>query len=137
MKRQLFLISFLLLSVSTHLSAQKTNIHKSPDDTYRQALEFYNKQLYSVSFDRFQETADQLRDKESLKYAECRYFMAMCSYELLNKDAEYQLISFIKDFPENSRVETASFYLANIQFREKRFRKAYEQYCKTGSCHIG
>jgi len=137
MKRQLFLIFFLLLLVTTHLSAQKTNIHKSPEDTYRQALDFYNKQLYSVSYERFRETADQLRDNESLMYAECRYFMALCAYELLNKDAEYQLISFIEDFPDNARVEPASFYLANIQFREKRFRKAYEQYAKLDPVILG
>jgi len=112
------------------MSAQKTAIYETPESVYRQALELYHKQLYSAAFDRFMRVTGLLSDKEQLMYSESSFLMAVCAYELLNNDAEYRLKTFISEYPENARTEPAYFYLANIYYRDKKHKKAFEQYEK-------
>ncbi len=130
MKRSLFLTCLLLLFVAADISAQKTEIHQKPESIYREALDLFHKQLFSAAFDRFMMVSELISDKENLLYAESNYHMAVCAYELLNDDAEYLLEAFIQKYPENARKELANFYLANIQYRGKRYKKSYEKYSK-------
>jgi TolA-binding protein len=130
MNRQLFLFSAIFLLTVLCLSGQKTLIHDNPEHIYRQAGELFEKQLYPAAFKRFEQVTALMDDKEDLMYAESIYFMAVCAYELLNNDAEYRLESFIESYPANARSEKAFFYLANVQYREKRYKKAFEKYSK-------
>jgi TolA-binding protein len=130
MKRYLFLTCILLFLTSVDISAQRTEIHKNPESIYREALDLYHKHLYSAAFDRFMIVTELVSDRENLVYAESSYHMGVCAYELLNNDAEFRLETFIQDYPENARKELAYFYLANIQYREKRYKKSFEKYSK-------
>lgn len=128
MNRKSFFTTVFLFLTAVCLMGQKTVIHETPGSVFRQATELYQKQLYSAAFSRFMIVSGMVKDKESLVYAESQFYMAVCAYELLNKDAEYRLESFIKKYPENALKENAFFYLANIQYREKRYKKALEKY---------
>jgi TolA-binding protein len=128
MKQRIISGIFFMMFIVVSAHAQKTSIHNSPEDTYRNGLELFHKQHYSAAYDRFMRVTDQVSDKESLLYSECLYHMGVCAYELLNNDAEYLLETFINDYPQNARTEMAGFYLANIQYREKRYKRALEKY---------
>ncbi len=128
MKRIIFLIVAAGILNTVQTFGQKTTINKSPENIYRQGSEFFHKELYSAAFDRFMRVTEMLDDKESVMYAECRYHMAVCAYELLNLDAMYRLESFIEEYPENTRKESALFYIANIHYRDKKYKQAVEQY---------
>lgn len=127
MKKQILLI-ILLLSLSVSNFAQKTLSHKSPENEYKLAQNLFNKELYSAALELFTEVGNKIKDKNSLLYADCKFHIAVCSYELLNNDAEYLLSSFIRDFPENASTIRAEFLLANLYYRDRKYSKAQKLY---------
>ncbi len=128
MNRKSFFTTGLLFLAVLCLWGQKTAIHSNPESFFRQANALYLKQLYSASFSRFKAVTEMTPDRESLMFAESQFYMAVCAYEMLNKDAEYMLETFIIRYPENALKERAYYYIANIQYREKRYKKAIEKY---------
>jgi TolA-binding protein len=128
-QRIVFIVSAILFAEISF--AQKTAIYNSPDQIYRQAGVYFEKELYSAAFDRYFKVTELTADKESLMYGSSVYYMAVCAYHLLNYDAEYRLQRFIEDFPENAYTGKAQFFLANIQYREKRYQKAFDKYQET------
>lgn len=128
MKTHIIIACFLMLSLSETGFTQKTAVFQSPGDIYRFAEELYEKELYSSAYVQYYLVTEMLSDKQSLMYANCRYHMAVCSYQLLSRDAEYKLLEFVEEFSENAYREKAFYYLGNIYYREKKFAKAIEIY---------
>lgn len=126
--RNKILLFLVLLNFSFAIQAQQTLIYKSPYQEYRLALDLVEKQMYSKALVLFTEVSQKIEDKNSLMYADCKFYIALCSYELLNNDAEFLLENFINTFSENANIVRAEFLLANLHYRERRFSKALKLY---------
>ena len=59
--------------------------------------------------------------------AELKYFEAISTARLGQKDAEQKLNQFTRDFPAHSRVATARFEMASLSYRNKNYQKTVDQ----------
>jgi tetratricopeptide (TPR) repeat protein len=59
--------------------------------------------------------------------AELKYFEAISTARLGQKDAEQKLNQFTTDFPAHSRVATACFEMASLSYRNKNYQKTVDQ----------
>lgn len=109
-------------------TAQPTQIFNQPDANLRTAVRLYEQERYVAAKRQFEKIIDQVfppSDVEAEKrlYREARFYRALSSAQLRQKDADFQLLSFIEDFPEALEVNEAKFYLGQFYFISKKYRE--------------
>lgn len=109
-----------ILNFSLSFFAQKTLYYTDENSLFKKATELYDAKNYSNAYQLFEKYLN-LPLKETLLSTDAEYFKALCAYHLANKDAEIQLVNFIEKYPENARVNNALFYLADINFKKKKY----------------
>jgi TolA-binding protein len=124
----LFIIFFVLTAVC--LQAQKTAVYKQPSATYRDAIELFEKEKFGAAREMFNKLILQINDNKSVITADATYYAAVCAAELFNKDAEYELKSFIRNYPENSKINLAWFRLGSYQYAIAKYKPAVESFDK-------
>ena len=125
--------SFLLF-FSSNVIAQKTAINNDADYNFKKAVELFEKQKYGFSQKYFD---DYLSNREyNLMLTDADYYSAVCAMELFNKNAEYKINYFVKNFQESSRLEYLYFYMSKLQYREKKFKNAIEWFEKIDTYYL-
>jgi TolA-binding protein len=112
------------------LFAQKNLVYLEPNNEYQQGLELFNKEKFNAAQECFYKTIDAINDEQSEIRISSEYYAAICAIELYNNDAEYQLLKFISNHPENSKVKLANFQLAKLQYRQKKYNDASKTFEK-------
>ena len=126
------LSSIILLSLffCRIAGAQQTEIYHEPDLLYKKAVELLEKEKYSGARDFFNQYL--LVPNGSINNRiNGYYYKAVCSYELFRPDAAALFYSFIDEYPESLKNSLAHFYLARINYREKKYRNAIPHFEKT------
>ena len=118
---------FWILSVF-FATAQPTQIFNQPDAGMRTAIRLYEQERYVAAKNQFEKIIDEIfppSDLESEKrlYMEARFYRALSATQLRQKDADFQLLSFIEDFPAALEVNEAKFYLGQFYFISKKYRE--------------
>jgi TolA-binding protein len=131
-KMKMRLITVLLFLVSaTSIFAQRTQAYNEMENLWETAGSLYEKGMYVPA----QKLYTQILLHEGKEYSaykdDAAYYIALCSMNLFNKDAEFQITSFIEDHPESRNSNNASFQMANFEFRNKDYKDAIEWYEKT------
>ena len=127
-----FLIVTLLLSFNLHLFSQQTQKYKDEINySYNTAKDLYERGMYVSAQKIFVQILMSEGEDYSFYRDEAAYYIAMCSMNLFNWDAEYQLNNFIETHPESYNNNSASFQMANYHFRNKKYKNAIEWYEKT------
>src|SRR5688572_4421551 len=111
-------VLFLVLN-GLSLSAQRTAIYADPDALYKKGVELFDKKQYVSAQESFTEYAHKTRSTE-LK-ADALYYAAACGIELFNKDSEWLMREFIRNYPASNRLNSAYNYLATSSFRKKKY----------------
>ena len=131
-----FLMKFLikclvpvLIFSSLNMVSQRTAIYADADFLYKEGVELFDKKQYVSAQKNFQTFA--ATTKSSLLKADATYYAAACAIELFNKDGEWLMREFIKLYPESNRINRAYFYLANSNFRKKKYPETIEFLEKT------
>jgi len=133
MKKFLLIISVIILFFSINVQTafgQQTAVYDNPQANYRLANELFNKEKYSASQEMFSKVIDAIKTEESEMRTNAEYYDAICAYKLYNKNAGFKLHEFINNHPESSKLQNACFTLANLYFRNKKYKKAIEWYNK-------
>src|SRR5688500_7134123 len=123
MNARSLLISALFVAVATVATAQRTLVYDNPDMQFRTGIELFEKEKYASAQAAFKDIINS-RASSDLLESDAFYYSAICAASLLNKDAEYQLITFVKKYPENPKVNRAYFELGRIYYRHKRYKDA-------------
>lgn len=121
----------LLILCATVAFAQKTQAYNEMENLWKTAGSLYEKGMFVPA----QKLYTQILLHEGKEYSaykdDAAYYIALCSMNLFNKDAEYQITSFVEDHPESRNSNNASFQMANFKFRNKDYKDAIEWYGKT------
>lgn len=122
----------LLISLlsSAFLFAQKNLVYLEPNNEYQKGLELFNKEKFNAAQECFYKTIDAVDDEQSEIRISSEYYAAICAIELYNNDAEYLLMKFISNHPENSKVKLVNFQLAKLQYRQKKYNDASKTFEK-------
>jgi TolA-binding protein len=121
----------LLLLVAGSVIAQQSLIYSDKDGTYKNAIELFQKQKYATAQALFQKALKENTDIHSEIKVNSAFYAALCAIELHQKDADMQMINFVKDYPESPKVRIARFYIAKNYYRLKKYTKAIEWFEKT------
>nr|WP_214460488.1 tetratricopeptide repeat protein [Flavihumibacter fluvii] len=122
------------------VNAQQTSFFNDPQQGFKQAKEYFQREQYSLAYPLLKELSLQLREPDisgqSLNYQEVRYYTLVCGLRQNEKRALEQAIEFV-DFDDNeSRVQLMSFHLGEYYFRQKDYYRANSYYEKTTVEHL-
>ncbi len=121
------LVLILVLWYSTTASAQRTQYYQDPAANLRYGKELMEKQKYAAAkrvFETVLETQFPARDlnQKQAMVREATFYAAVATVELRQPDADYRLLRFIEDYPEDLRSDEAKYYLGRYYFEAKRYR---------------
>ena len=130
MPKRIFSICILAIWTCCHgtVSAQKSIEQYDPDQLYKQAVEMYEKEKYTVARKLFADFMETATDKRDYLYSNAQYFTALCAMELNQPDAENLLMRFISDNPDNPKTPFANFRMARYHYNNRRYKKAIERF---------
>jgi TolA-binding protein len=120
--------------------AQQTRFINDPDEKFKQAKEYYQKQDYSLAYPLFKELNLDLREtdrsNDALDYQEIKYYTIVCALKQNEKGAVETAREYI-DLDDNAaRVEMLSYHLAEYHFRQKDFASALSYFEKISTEHL-
>lgn len=128
-------IKFLIVSVvmfcSVLAQGQKTQAYDEMETLWATAKGLYDKGMYVPAQKLFTQVLLHEGQEYSVYKDDAAYYIAICAMNLFNKDAEYQITSFIEDHPESRNSNDAAFQMANFNFRNKKYKDALDWYEKT------
>lgn len=130
------IILLVLLFIDLNVYSQQTAIFHDPEYHYQTGLDLLTKQKYGAAQKEFLQI---IASKENISYTtlgNSSFYIAKCSSELYNKDAEYLLLSFINQYPGNSNYQSAVFELGNYYYRLKRYKNAIEWLAKVDQSEL-
>jgi TolA-binding protein len=120
----------VLLFVSAFANAQQTEYYHEPDLLYKQGVELFNKEKYGAAQETFEKYLEE-PDASPATKLNAMYYQAVCAYELFHPDAGNLLSTYLDEHPESSKTGMAHFYLARLDYREKKYRNAIPHFEKT------
>ncbi|MDR0711661.1 MAG: tetratricopeptide repeat protein [Prevotellaceae bacterium] len=122
-KAGLFALSLLL---SASLAAQTVCNMSDATETYRKAVELYQKKLYGLAQAEFERSIDKSRAGQpgDLQRISAEYYILECAYEQWSAITEMLIKSFIEKYPQSERQNDARYLLAKYYFREGDYEKA-------------
>lgn len=112
------------------LFAQKTTVFIHEDAEFKTGVELFQKEKYGAAQKSFTKVITTHPDKHSLIRIDAEYYNAICAIELFNKDGEYYLKQFVKNYPESPKVGDAYFYLGKYNYIKKKYKDANEWFDK-------
>lgn len=136
LKLRYYILMFCLFYHYLDIFSQSSWYNKRLYDIYNSGKDFTSNNLFSYSYFTFLSYDRMQKDLHSIFSAHSDFMKAYVTYQLLNNDASYHLFKFIEIFPHNGYVKNAMFYLANIEFRNKRYNKSFEIYKKIDTYHL-
>jgi TolA-binding protein len=126
--------SFGLIALHLCISslAQQTAIYTDPQESFKQAKEFYQKEQYSLAYPIFKELEQSIRSTDPADHAvmtqEVKYYATVCALKQNEGNAEIKAKEYIELEKNNARVEMMNFQLAEYYFRQQKFADAAELY---------
>ena len=119
-KTRFFVLAFLML-VFFFTEAQKTLVYAHEDADFREALELFDNEKFTVAQRKFKKIHNRIEAPHSEVKMNAEYYVALCALELFNKDAEYLFIKFIDHHPQSPKVRKARYQLGKYNYRKRRW----------------
>ena len=120
---------FLLFMLFPNLMwGQQSYDSQQPELLFDDALEQYRNERYGVARAMFEDVQKKFAPGQSNLRAEAAYYEAMAASQLENEDAEDQLEAFLIDFPESGMRPYVYKRLGDMDYEEKRYRRALRDY---------
>lgn len=125
------LLGVFVLLLHTTVFAQRTQIYQEAADRLEQGKLLYEKERYVAAKRQFERVIEvtfppsELESEQS-QYREARFYKALSTAQLRQKDADFQLLTFIEDFPEALEVVEAKFYLGQFYFISRKYREVIQ-----------
>lgn len=132
--RLLFTVLVFGLSIQS-IQAQRTNIYTEPDYLFKNAYDLFSKQKFALAQKQFEQYV-AYKPVNALNVSDANYFIAICSVELFNEDAEDLLKNFIRDYPESPKIKMAYFNLGNFLYRKKKYNECIENFEKSDTYQL-
>jgi len=110
------------------VNGQQTLNYREPDAGFKTGLELFDKEKYGAAKDVFDEILNYDGNTSSEMLALALYYKGLCAYELYHKDARYLFNEFIREYPENTKVQHIYFQLGKLDYRNKKYKQALKSF---------
>jgi TolA-binding protein len=128
--------ALLFLVLLNPVNGQKSMFYDNMDLSYNRAMDLFSKEKYGAAQKHFQRAIEQYGNSHSLNKINAGYYSALCAIELFNDDAEFQMVSFIENYPESIYLNDARFHLGRLYYRKRNYRKSGEWLEATNHDHL-
>ena len=123
---------FFVILFSSSSFAQQTRYYDDPQASFRQGVEFFEHEYYSLAFPIFRDLKYSLRETDKsnnyVEYQDVKYYYLVCALEQNDKTAVTAAQEYI-DLENNApRVGMISFHLGEYYFRQKDYTAALKSY---------
>jgi len=130
MKNQFFLAAAIFLSIPVF--AQQTRFYTDPEEKFKEAREYFQKEQYSLAFPLFKELKQDIRETNKVNTAitvqEINYYATVCALKQNEGTAVEDALAYIELEKNNARVQMMHFHLGEYYFRNQQFPEATAQY---------
>ncbi len=118
----------LLLCFSILVKAQRTQIYDANQEQMRMIESLYQNSRY-VAVKRQSERLmaaifppSELKEDQDV-YRRAKYYRALSTAQLRQKDADHQLLAFIEEYPDALEVNEVKFFLGQFYFISKKYKE--------------
>jgi TolA-binding protein len=128
-----------LVSVFT-LHAQQTRIYTDPQEKFKDAKEYFQKEQYSLAYPLFKELQQSLHETVRINNAvltqEVNYYATVCALKQNEGRAKEKAAEYIELEKNNARVQQMNFHLGEYYFRQQKFADAAQLYEATNIVNL-
>src|SRR5690348_15767328 len=114
----LFVVAVLF---STVVFSQQTRFYTDPEEKFKDAKEYFQKEQYSLAYPLFRELAHDVKETDKANTAitvqEIKYYTTVCALKQNEGRAEDEAKEYIELQKNNARVQMMSYHLAEYYFR--------------------
>ncbi len=130
MKTQSIVILAFLFSISA--TAQQTRFYSDPEEKFKEAKEYFQKEEYSLAYPIFKELQQSVRETDKINNVttvqEINYYTIACALKQNEGRAEEMAKNYIDLEKNNARVQQMNFHLGEYYYRQEKFPEATERY---------
>jgi TolA-binding protein len=130
MKTQCIVILAFLFCISA--TAQQTRFYSDPEEKFKEAKEYFQKEEYSLAYPLFKELQQSIRETDKINNVttvqEINYYTIACALKQNEGRAEAMAKNYIDLEKNNARVQQMNFHLGEYYYRQEKFPEATERY---------
>ena len=125
---------FLIIAIGSALTAtsQSTKLYNDPQETFKEAKEYFQKEQYSLAYPLLKELKQATRETDransSVTVQEIDYYTIACALKQNEGRSEGEAKSYIDNEKNNARVQMMHFHLGEYYFRKQSFSEAVNEY---------
>ncbi|HVZ55702.1 MAG TPA: tetratricopeptide repeat protein [Chitinophagaceae bacterium] len=138
MKNQSLVLLACLFCISA--VAQQTRFYSDPDERFKEAKEYFQKEQYSLAYPLFKELQQGIRETDRANNPvisqEVDYYTTVCALKQNEGRAEEMARQFIDLEKNTPRTQQMSFHLAEFYYRKKDFGSAIQLYEQAGISNL-
>jgi TolA-binding protein len=136
--RSIALVATIISVIS--LQAQQTRIFTDPQEKFKEAKEYYQKEQYSLAYPLFKELQQAAKEtnyiNDPLVMQEVNYYTTALSLKQNEDRAEATALDYIELEKNNPRVQQMNFHLAEYYYRQQNFADATKYYEDAGIANL-
>lgn len=125
-----FVALVVLLLVAGHVNAQQTEIYTHPNQRYDRARALFDKEQYVQAQAVFDELVASDKDPHSEVRIDAEYYRTICALELQQRNAEEQVVEFVRAHPASPRVDEITLHAARHYFGRRKYNDAIDWFEK-------
>lgn len=130
MKQQLLLV--LATGGSIAGMAQQTRYYNDPQEKFKEAKEYFQKEQYSLAYPLLKELQAGTRETDRVNYPvttqELNYYTIVCALKQNEEVAEAKAVDYIDLERNNARVQMMSYHLGEYYFRLRKYPESVRYY---------
>lgn len=144
MCKRIFGLGVALSLLSIPVIGQQT-AWQDINSAYKTGQELFERGKYSSAAKQF-DRVEELRTKSTLQLDETeelslikesvRFYQAVCALELEERDAESQILKYIRDYPVSANTKAAYFQMGRSYYAKEDYAKAIEWFSKIDSKNL-
>ncbi len=138
MKNQSLLSLAIFLSVSVF--AQQTRFYSDPEEKFKEAKEYFQKEQYSLAYPLFRELRQSVKETDRANTAvtvqEIKYYTIVCGLKQGEGRSEEEAQEYIEVEKNDPRVQMMNYHLAEFYFRTENFTEAANRYEQTNIANL-
>ena len=138
MKNQYLLIPAIFFSIS--VSAQQSRFYSDPEEKFKEAKEYYQKEQYSLAYPILKELQQSVQETDKannpISVQEINYYTIACALKQNEGRAVEMATTYIDNEKNNSRVQQLNFHLGEYYYRHEQFADAAEAYEKSNIANL-
>ena len=125
-------LSILAILFSISVIAQQTRFYSDPEEKFKEAKEYFQKEQYSLAYPLLKELQQSVTESDKVNNVimvqEIQYYSIACALKQNEGRAEEMARTYIDNEKNNARVEQLSFHLAEYYYRQQKFSDAVQLY---------